>query len=91
MNKTMGSILTILVSTIVGFVVAVTFYTPAWNGYVQLPGVIVALVTAFISGATFLLCPRRPLIGKALALLLVVPSLWFAVWCVMGVIYPGHL
>ena len=91
MSKAMRCILTMLGSTVAGFFVAVTFYTPSWNGYIMMPGVVVAVLTALICSTAFLMCPMKPLLGKAIALVLLVPSLWFAVSCVMGIIYPGHM
>jgi hypothetical protein len=81
----------IVVTSLIGFFIAVGFYTPYWNGYVQLPGVIVAAVSATICTTAFLLCPSRPMWVKMLTLALLVPSLWFAVYCGMGLIYPGFL
>ena len=91
MSKTMRCILTTIGSTVVGFFVAVTFYTPAWNGYIMMPGVIVAIIAAIVCSIAFLSCPMKPVIGKVIALVLLVPSLWFAVSCVIGLIYPGHM
>lgn len=91
MTKTMRCILMMIGSTILGFIVAVTFYTPTWDGYIMMPGVVVAVITALICSVAFLSCPMQPVIGKAIALLFLVPSLWFAVSCVMGIIYPGFM
>ena len=91
MSKTTRCILTMIGSALVGFFVAVTFYTPTWNGYITLPGVTVAVGAALICSVAFLVCPMKPVIGKAIALVLLVPPLWFAVSCVMGIIYPGHM
>ena len=87
----MRCIVTMIGSTILGFIVAVTFYTPTRDGYVMMPGVVVAVVTALICSVAFLSCPMRPVIGKTIALFLIMPSLWFAVSCVMGIVYPGFM
>ena len=87
----MRCILTMIGSTVIGFFVAVTFYTPTWNGYIMMPGVIVGVLAALICSVAFLLCPMKPVMGKAIALVLLVPSLWFAISCVMGLIYPGFM
>jgi hypothetical protein len=91
MSKTMRSILTIMGSTILAFIFGISCYTPTWDGYITMPGVVVAVIAALINTAAFLSCPMRPLIGKVLAILLLIPSRWFTVYCVMGIIYPGFM
>jgi hypothetical protein len=68
MSKTMRCILTMIGSTILGFIVAATFYTPTWNGYIMMPGVVVAVISAFICSVALLSCPMKPVIGKSIAL-----------------------
>ena len=91
MSKTMRSILTIMGSTILAFIIEITCYTTTWDGYITMPGVVVAVIAALINTAAFLSCPMRPLIGKVLAILLLIPSRWFTFYCVMGIIYPGFM
>ena len=74
-------------STIFCFCFVLTAWTPEWGSYIRLPGVAVTLLNACITSVSFFRCPRRPLFGKVLTLALLVPSLWFAVYCVMGLIY----
>ncbi|MGO8931408.1 MAG: hypothetical protein ACLQU3_31520 [Limisphaerales bacterium] len=56
------------------------FGLPYWTPYTQLPGTIVAVVVvaACICVTLFLVCPRRPLLPKIIALLLCIPALYCA-------------
>src|ERR1017187_381617 len=91
LRRSFGCIAAIIMTTVIGFSVAGMFFTPYWNGYFMMPGVIIAVVCAVICSIAFFLCPSRPVWIKILTLALLVPSLWFAVYCVMGLIYPGLL
>ena len=82
MSETMRYLLMIIGTTILGCFIAMTFYTPAGDGYIALPGVVIAIISAFLCGVAFFSCPIKPLVGKGLALVLAVPSVWFAVFCI---------
>ena len=55
MSKTMRCILTMIGSTLIGFFLAVTFYTPTYEGYIMMPGVVVAVLAASVCSVAFLL------------------------------------
>jgi lipopolysaccharide export LptBFGC system permease protein LptF len=75
---------TVVVVTIIAFPIAAGFYTPSGpRARVLLPGVLIAVGTALTSCILFLCCPSRPLRPKLLTLFFAVPSLLFAVNCVM--------
>lgn len=75
---------TILVVTAIALPIAAGFYTPSGpRARVMLPGVVIAVATALISCILFLCCPSRPLRVKLVTLLLAIPSMLFAVYCVM--------
>ncbi len=57
---------------LLGIPVAATFYSPTLIGYVQLPGVVIALVVACCCTACFLRCPRLPITPKVVALVLII-------------------
>jgi len=76
--------LAVVAVTVLGFPIAARFYTPSGpQARVLLPGVIIAVVMALVACILFMRCPRRPLWLKMLTLILSVPSLLFAVNCVM--------
>jgi hypothetical protein len=92
LRSAVGCIACIIAISLMGFLLVCTFfYTPYWNGYIMLPGVIVAAVSAIICMVVFFRCPSRHAWAKMLALASLVPSLWFAVYCGLGLIYPGFL
>jgi DMSO reductase anchor subunit len=55
-----------------------TFSAPTAVGYVELPGLIILLVAALICVACFVLCPRKPLLPKLVALALMVFPIFYA-------------
>src|ERR1041385_7240768 len=79
LRKTWRCLIFIIAVTVVAtFVAGSFFYTPFMFGYVRLPGVVIAIASALVCSAAFCVCPRQPLWGKTLALILIVPSLWVA-------------
>ena len=70
-----GSLFYIIIAT----PFAGSFSSPTALGYVQFPGVVIALTVAAVSLICFFLCPRRPLIPKILTLALVALVFYFLV------------
>ena len=62
---------------LLGIPVAAGFSSPTAIGYVQLPGVIIALVVACCCTACFVWCPLRPLAPKLVAFVLIL----FPIFC----------
>jgi hypothetical protein len=63
---------------IIGLSIALPFSAPTAVGFVQLPGVIIGVFVAIVCVGSFLLCPRRPMFAKLIALSLCVPALFCA-------------
>jgi hypothetical protein len=57
---------------------ALPFYSPTAIGYVQLPGILLAVSAAIACGASFFLCPRSPLGPKVVTGVLMIPVLFCA-------------
>jgi hypothetical protein len=72
-----------VVVTVAVFPVASRFTVPVLVDYIQLPGVMLFVANAVVSSFCFFCCPRRPIWAKTLALVLALPSLYFAVFSVL--------
>ena len=67
-----------VLATLVLWPIAARFYSPTALGYVQLPGVLVFVALAIGCVLCFLLCPRRPVALKAIALIVATHALYWA-------------
>jgi hypothetical protein len=72
-----------LLCTVVSIPIIGAFSVPWSFTYVQWPGTILAVVVACVCAACFISCPRKPLLPKTVAFILVVPAAMCAVDCVM--------
>jgi hypothetical protein len=63
--------------------------TPHGFYYVGERGLWMAVASACFCSTIFCICPRKPLWGKALILLLMLPSLSIAVNCTISLIYSS--
>jgi len=81
LRKTWRSALSIIVVTVAANFIAITFFHINYMcGFIDLPGVIISVASACFCCSRFFVYPRHPIWAKALVLLLIVPSLLYAVF-----------
>jgi len=81
LRKLWRCVLSIIGVTVVANFIAITFFHINYMcGFIDLPGVIISIASACFCCSRFFVYPRHPVWAKALVLLLIVPSLFYAVF-----------